>query len=257
MPMAVWLPDSALHGDVADRTLRSVAQRWSERWFARQMMAPVDVAAHETERQSAGARCRIHRDGLAVSASEGARLALAGLMLGVAIGGTRLNASDRVLLLELAEACLDDLCTELGDAFGLGDRALWDESEPLASVMRDGTTSWLGVHAGAPLIEIGVTRSATIALIKSQAAVVSPPLPLAPLSSALTDLPVDVTARLGCCDLTLAEFARLGPGDVIVLDRPIAQPLELALGGEPTVARCAVRHDGAALQLKILQPLRG
>jgi flagellar motor switch protein FliM len=48
---------------------------------------------------------------------------------------------------------------------------------------------------------------------------------------ALAPLPLEVRAVLGTAELPLAELRRLQPGDVILLDQPVDQPLRVCLNG--------------------------
>lgn len=255
MPLQAWLPDSALHGGAVDRVLRDVALRWSEKWFARQLLALVD--ASDCPDADHGSARRVHVAGVGVAASERSQRALAGLMLDVAVESTRSHARDRAFLHDLAARCLDDLCSEIGQAFGFDDPAEWCLAGSPGGRAGETTTYWLGVHAGAPVVEILVERAAAVALIKKQAPAGPRPKPLQPLSAALALQPVDIAARVGCCELNLADFAQLAPGDVVVLDHDLAKPLALLLGRQPTDGRCSIEQGDSAFHLKIVKPLRG
>jgi len=65
----------------------------------------------------------------------------------------------------------------------------------------------------------------------------TPPCP--PLSSGielLLDVELDASLRFGCREMPLAEILDLGPGDVVQLDRHIADPVDLIVG-DKIVAR--------------------
>ncbi len=67
----------------------------------------------------------------------------------------------------------------------------------------------------------------------------APPGPTQALSSGielLLDVELDATLRFGCREMPLAEILDLGPGDVVQLDRHIADPVDL-LVGDKIVAR--------------------
>jgi flagellar motor switch protein FliN len=70
------------------------------------------------------------------------------------------------------------------------------------------------------------------------AASVPPPMP-ATMSSGielLLDVELDASLRFGCCEMPLGEILDLGPGDVVQLDRHIADPVDLIVG-DKIVAR--------------------
>jgi len=52
----------------------------------------------------------------------------------------------------------------------------------------------------------------------------------------LLDVELDASLRFGCCEMPLGEILDLGPGDVVQLDRHIADPVDLIVG-DKIVAR--------------------
>ncbi len=68
----------------------------------------------------------------------------------------------------------------------------------------------------------------------------APPPPAAPGFSAgielLFDVELEAALRFGCKELPLAEILDLGPGDVVQLDRNVADPVDLIIG-DKIVAR--------------------
>ncbi len=76
----------------------------------------------------------------------------------------------------------------------------------------------------------------------------------AKLEQVVRGLDVPVTVGLGSASNDLQEFMRLTPGDVLVLDRRLGQPLDVAVGGKVlfegqpgrSVGRLAVRLTGRA-----------
>lgn len=52
----------------------------------------------------------------------------------------------------------------------------------------------------------------------------------------LLDVELEAALRFGCCEMPLGEILELGPGDVIELDRHIADPVDLVVG-DKIVAR--------------------
>jgi flagellar motor switch protein FliM len=66
-----------------------------------------------------------------------------------------------------------------------------------------------------------------------------PPPAAAPQSDAqrrqiealVREMPIDLTVTLGSSDLTLLDLARLQPGDLLVLQQKVGEPLPAAVGG--------------------------
>ena len=254
MQVKAWLPDGALSGGAVERACADAVAKWTDTWFARRLPAPPEPVA-AAARAGDGLDCRTHEDGLCVSTSSAARYAMAGLMLDVVVDGAALNAADKAALEALAGGCIEDLCTELARAFGLGGSAWERGGVDLAG--HEARCYAVGLGGGAPPIRIAVETSAAVGLIKAAAPAADKRPPLQPLRQGLSRQTVGLSARLGCCDLSVAELAALQPGDVLVLDRLLDDPLDLAVAGEPTRASCTVEQEGGSLHLKILKPLGG
>jgi flagellar motor switch protein FliN/FliY len=67
-------------------------------------------------------------------------------------------------------------------------------------------------------------------------AVLSPRAALSPGIELLLDVELEATLRFGCREMPLGEILDLGPGDVVQLDRNVADPVDL-LVGDKIVAR--------------------
>lgn len=67
-----------------------------------------------------------------------------------------------------------------------------------------------------------------------------PPIPqpsaLSPGVELLLDIELEAALRFGCREMPLAEILKLGPGDVVQLDRHVADPVDLIVG-DKIVAR--------------------
>jgi flagellar motor switch protein FliN/FliY len=63
-----------------------------------------------------------------------------------------------------------------------------------------------------------------------------PPSSATPGLQLLLDVELEATLRFGCCEMPLGEILELGPGDVVELDRDIADPVDLIVG-DKIVAR--------------------
>ena len=64
----------------------------------------------------------------------------------------------------------------------------------------------------------------------------APPAGLSPGMNLLLDVELEVSLRFGCKELLLGEILDLGPGDVVQLDRNVADPVDLIVG-DKIVAR--------------------
>ena len=68
----------------------------------------------------------------------------------------------------------------------------------------------------------------------------------------LLDVELDATIRFGCRELPLREILELGPGDVVTLDRQIADPADLIVG-DKIVARGEVVLVNGNFGLKVTE----
>jgi flagellar motor switch/type III secretory pathway protein FliN len=258
MPSRAWLPDEALRGGTVERVIGEAVLRWSEKWFPRQLVGglepPARTDAALVTAEEAPHVC-LHPDGLSISASPPARLAIAGMMLDAVIDAARQTAADRYILEALADGCIEDLGRELGRTFRLSAEGGWRRS--VGAPSRDAETFAVGSVEGRPLLHVAVDFPLAVELVKSRAPVPPAGRALRPMAEGLARQKVPVSALLGRCRLSLGDFAGLAAGDVLVLDRALEDELELALGGQATGARCTIASEGEALSLNIVDSLNG
>ena len=68
----------------------------------------------------------------------------------------------------------------------------------------------------------------------------------------LYDLELDATLQFGSCEMALSDVLKLGPGDVVALDRHIADPVDLVVG-DRIIARGEVVVVGGNFALRITE----
>ncbi len=86
------------------------------------------------------------------------------------------------------------------------------------------------VRAPKPLAQPAAQSAAQLDDAPAPSAVLSPGINL------LLDVELEVSLRFGCKELPLGEILDLGPGDVVALDRNVADPVDLIVG-DKIVAR--------------------
>jgi len=118
--------------------------------------------------------------------------------------------------------------------------------------------AWLAPGAGAEIYDLSPGLPLVIALSPALVAASLPKAlagragrePLAARSGAVETCAVELHAVAGNAELELGELARLAPGDVIVLDRRLDEPLALNLGVHPVArVQLGTAHGGKALQV--------
>lgn len=73
-----------------------------------------------------------------------------------------------------------------------------------------------------------------------------------PALQLLYDLELDATLQFGSCEMSLSDVLELGPGDVVALDRHIADPVDLVVG-DRIIARGEVVVVGGNFALRIIE----
>lgn len=177
----------------------------------------------------------------------------AGLLDSPLVGeGVDQKAGWAELLREIAEAAAADLQTRTGNRCRVeGVDAI--ESEPRVSrafQLRSGDRAWAilirdevrpaKMEAEAPPAAV----SAGSAQSGSRSAL--PPLapPLAAGLELLLDVELDAALRFGCREMPLGDILELGAGDVVQLDRNVADPVDLVIGDKIVARGEVVLVDG-------------
>jgi flagellar motor switch/type III secretory pathway protein FliN len=252
-----WLPESALARGGVDQALAEVARHWSAKWLARKSVRPLGalVAPHKV-RTHGPLRWTTLDDCVAIAASSTSTERLAALLLGEAVP-TALGDADRNIVDKLVHGALQDLQRRLAELFGLPPEAHWRQlSDGEAPSIAHARACQLGDEDADPFLHLYVATEAIVALAKARATRPAARDAVKPIAAGLATQQVDVSAAMGRCSLTLADFAGLGVGDVLLLDRKTDAPLALSIDGLPARrGTCSVQRDGDLLELKLLEPL--
>ena len=255
-----WLPDTAAGAAAVERRFAEIVENWSAHWFARQILLPADPAASPAV-EPEGLRLLRSEEGLTLGTDAAARRTIALLMLDAPAAQDAGTEDDGRLLERLANSVLDDLCGRLSVGSGTPATATrWLEADE-ASPQEDGAAFMAFASTPRhPLVRLSVPRSiaATLARQKQSSSTGTASLaPLAPLADALRRQPVRLSAHLGSCRVTLADLVGLEPGDVLVLDTPLAEPVPLVLDGGSRAGSCSVQQENDRLQLRVVAPPGG
>lgn len=239
-----WLPDGAIARGAAALPLAEAVRDWAATWFAGGGAVRVDVA----DRIASTAKDSwfwSSADDAAIGADDGLVATVAALMIGKPDDGTALTADDVALLARVAEPCLGDLRRRIGELVGV--------EHPWRPVAVDGPMArrWRVSFAGRSMLTLAIGESAIIRRVRATMPPAAPPRPTQPTSVALAAQLVDVSARIGGGRITTAELAALGIGDVVVLDRAVDQPVEIAIERRRQPMRCAIAQDGDRFHLTV------
>lgn len=251
----LWLPEAALDGDAVGAAVAETVAQWSEKWFAR---APWRLSGglRRGGRAKTEVEAEWHRldEGFAVCVPKALRFRLAAAMLDVAIDEKGLSGADRALIGRLVDGCLDDLRGRLVQLLRLPRDKAWREGRPDDAFLDEARAcAIIGPDAGEGL-RILIAPDLFVALVKLAVRSAPAPILLRPLAEGLARQPVELGAYVGGCDLPLSEIGSLGLGDVVVLDRDVAAPLELALDRKARAGRCRIGFEDERIHLQVERP---
>lgn len=243
-----WLPPAAFDAASLAGPLVAPLERWSTRWLARDPGWSVsngiltsNFRAGKNEGWEAVAR------GLWWRVTGAGRDALVRLILDAPIQTSRSSSADQTLIERFMGGALDDLRQEFAQLAG-GLRAPTDEGGPVRIFALDAAN-------GSARIDIALDAERVVA-IRKRACDPAPPRALRPLATGLARQEVAIAAHLGTSRLSLADFADLTPGDVLLLDGDVSGPVPLTVGGSGPLGTCIIEPDGPGYRLKIVETFR-
>lgn len=250
-----WLPAEAIQRGVRDVPMRASVRDWASSWFALGQAAAgqVDVTGDPvatTEPGKARGTCWQLADGVVLALATDAEARIAAAMFGAPDDPALLTAADRAALDAAAEACIADLRARLASALRLGGGA-WRGGTP------DGFPApwwtWrVADRGGSTLLEIALSEELIARRVRAALAPAPAPRDLSSFAAALSDQVVAVSALVGRSRLTTTELAGLARGDVLVLDRDLDKPADIAVEHRPKSLRCTVDRRDDRLQLTIV-----
>jgi len=246
-----WLPAEAVQRGVRDMPLRACVRDWASSWFA---SAQADVSGDPVATTAPGAgrgTCWQLAEDVVLALAADAEARLATLMVGTPDDPAALTVADRALLDGAAQACIADLRTRLAAALRLGGAA-WRGGAPGDGAVAPCWTWRVADGRGITLLEIALTEELIVRRVRAALGPAPAPGALASLATAMSDQSVAISALVGRSRLTTTELAGLACGDVLVLDRDLDKPVDIAVEHRPKPLRCTVDRQDDRLQLTIV-----
>jgi flagellar motor switch protein FliN/FliY len=155
------------------------------------------------------------------------------------------------LLREVADAALGELLAKTGSKCRIEkfEDSSGESNVSSAFQLKSGDRAWTilvrdEVHASKPAAKTEIVNAAApasspaVSPIPAQNPAPTPGLTpgLSPGLELLLDVELEASLRFGCREMPLGEILDLGPGDVVQLDRHVADPVDLVVG-DKIVAR--------------------
>lgn len=207
-----WLPVDVRPPAALDALFAAPVADWASHWFVGEV-----PRAPAFERRGGGGFWRQDHAGLAIGRDDDTAMRVGARIVGVAAEGR--GGADRALLERVAEPCLTDLRARLDAVAGGG------AGFPVAQGPR-----WVATLGDGLLLGLSDALFAT--LVRR----VLPPVALPPLrpgAQALAAIPIRIGAAVGRAAMSVGELRALEVGDVVVLDRPLAEPVAIMANGHP------------------------
>jgi hypothetical protein len=235
-----WLPKDAFTGDVATAALSDCLARWGEPWFGARKLSAARLRRDEAVPHASVLETRGTAASVEIAGDRKRRL-LEALLDTDLTQETRTEGDNHVL-----DALLAEVSAELVGALG--------ELSAGTSVSPDEDNVRATITAGArEILDVIVPEAALVPLIKAQIGVApAANRAFAVRTAGLKGMRVTARATLGHAELSVADVQGLAPGDVLVLDRGLNQPVELCLAeGGAAFARGVLRksENGISIQL--------
>jgi len=246
-----WLPAEAIQRGIRDMPLRACVRDWASSWFA---AGQADVTGDPVTTAGPGAArgtCWILAEDVVLALAADAEARIAALMVGAPDDPAALTVADRAVLDGAAQACVADLRTRLAAALRLGG-AGWRGGAPGDSMPAPRWTWRISDGRGSTLLEIALGEELIVRRVRAALDTAPASRDLSSFAAALSDQPVSISALVGRSRLTTTELAGLARGDVLVLDRDLESPVDIAVEYRPKSLRCTVDRQDDRLHLTIV-----
>ena len=255
---SAWLPRGAMDAPAVRRLVSGTVEAWSRTWFAAGALAAAGFEALPRGASKPAPDWRVYGRTVALAPCGSALIPLAGLALGAEPERLVLSEVDRDIIGRFTTRIAADLALSLERALGLdapGEAAEAAVEDPLAG---GGLAFALENGVGTPLLRAAIPLPALAGFVKAQLPPARrPQAPIGRLARAIGATPIRIEARLGRTIVPLGELAGLAPGDVLVLDRPVARGAGLALDRtERTFADAAIAERGDCVALLLSSQTR-
>ena len=234
MDWQTWLPDDALMDGVLETEFLRKSLDWARIWFAPETSLQVGVRLGIPNRSpdKHPEFCwRTQRDEATVRLSGGGEEVIARAMLGIAMGKGRPNAADRRLFSRMAREGIRDFCSRLELLLPADTRFTEAGEVPVPGDRQFEVSVSIGESDNVFRVRCAPGLAASVRKKLVSARPVD--RPRGSFKKAIGSQLVRVGARLGSSSLRLAELDNLAPGDILLLDRAIDQPVELTVENVP------------------------
>lgn len=247
-----WLPAGALTGDPVRSAIAEAVEGWGSAWFASVRLRVAGLDEGIGSRIAEDEAMRSHGERLLVSLPAASAAKLVIRALDARSGQEAATERDRALLDDFERRMFGNLALRielaLGASIGAADapRDVPDGRAADAITVRiadgKGEVASLSIPR-APVIRFRKSRVAADGRLRAR---------LPGMLNAVSPIRLNVEARLGKAELPLADLRGLAPGDVLILDHALSEPVDIILAGSARpFARARLDEGDGAMALTI------
>ena len=238
----VWMPDACLRHERAIQPIAAVLAGWESKWFGRTIWNA--AGPWSPEARSSGSWTTLRDEArIAIRGGPDSILRMAFAMLNEP-AHPNLSARDLRLLRRLSNEALEDLLASV------------ETTLPARKSPAPGQDCWtLEITLdGEPILEISINRADLSFLARRGFTPVQTTKALAPVPSAVANVSVSVAAQLGRTSLDIDQIQSLEPGDILLLDQPVEEPITLIVAGLETALRGTIREGSGIMEFVMCEP---
>jgi len=250
-----WLPWGVLSHEAVRETLEAAIGHWSGQWFAAPYAAVASVrpAMADPRPDGDGTGWRMYSTEIAIRAGRAALSRMIYRALDLRADVPEPTPADARILAGLEEKILESLADTVERTFGVAGRprqAPEKTEDPLKE--SGGLVVSVTEPTGREVLTLAIPAELVFRHVKASQGKPAPrPAALRPLPEALAGVSIAFEARIGTVELTLSELGELAVGDVLVLDRRLDQPVDIAgLASNDVFAKAALTQAEDSLALK-------
>jgi flagellar motor switch/type III secretory pathway protein FliN len=225
-----WLPFDALTNPAITSAFNAAVSEWSNRWFGDR---PFELTRVNPQRgnptlKSAKSEWRAFGQGIFFDWSEKTQFALAEQGLHASVAQSKLSKDDKNLMLGFSERIIDDLAKALGDVVGQDERQSQNGMSAHPYENGGGLELQICSVLNKVVIKSGISSSALTRLRKKQCNRNVPgKIQAVSMEDILGPVVIAYAAEIGSASMSALELHTMVEGDVVVLDQPLAKPLDI------------------------------
>jgi hypothetical protein len=239
-----WLPNTALAHPCARAPVVRALEVWSESWLTGEALQLLHWEALAGQGRTVG---QTYGGPGLWSATDLGRQRLAERVLLLSGEAESPNLAEREILSRFWERAITDLSLQVGREFvnQCGD------AEARDAIGSPGVRAEFGFDPGQALLSVILPADLLVPAVRQ--GLPAPPLrsPPAPRRAAISDVVVGLQAILGDVEISWADFRAMGVGDVLILDRALADGVKLKLKASEAVL-CAGHLSGEGSDRRLL-----